>query len=231
MEPNIFSPQSAPAPAPSPVKYPDSRSPLQIALYIVLGIIISAVMVFGGYMLGSSSEKSSLRPKIDASESQITELQKAVDAAGDPLDQPGVTYLNIQEWGIRLPLDSKFKDVQYKVRNRLNSNFVELYSPTLAAIATCRDYQGEIGTIERSPKGSVPITNTNVAGFGEYIYMYGAKTETCTSNPADVETPYKTSVLKQFAKLEKLPGSNKSDLPVSSDQSKTTSSEDTSTQN
>lgn len=178
------------------------RSALSLILMIVGGLLIAAVLFAGGLLLGQSSQKSASQMQIDKANQEADTLRDELSAAGEVIDEPGVTYLTIEEWGIRLPLDEKFKDVKYRFRTRLNADFVELYSPTMATIATCRDYQGEIGTIERAAAGDVPVAGANVVGISKYLYMYKSKTETCTSNPANIETPYKASLLKQFAQLE-----------------------------
>ncbi|MFO0971595.1 MAG: hypothetical protein U0520_04610 [Candidatus Saccharimonadales bacterium] len=185
-----------------PAAPPSRKSPLSIILVIVGGLVLAGVLFTGGLLLGQSSQKTSSQVEIDKANQEVEGLRNELAATGAVVDEPGVTYLTIEEWGVRLPLDEKFKDVKYRFRTRLNADFVELYSPTMAAIATCRDYQGEIGTIERAAAGEVPTAGANVVGISKYLYMYKSKTETCTSNPANIETPYKASLLKQFALLE-----------------------------
>lgn len=182
------------------VRSPKKRN-LHIPL-IVIGVLLAAVLFAGGLLLGQSSQKASSQAELDKATQEAASLRDELADSGEAVNEPGITYLSIDEWGVRIPLDEKFKDVKYRVRTRLNADFIELYSPTMAAIATCRDYQGEIGSIEKAAAGSVPIANTNVVGIGRTIYMYKGNTETCTSNPANVETPYKASLLKQFALLE-----------------------------
>lgn len=213
-----------PQPAPAPVQYPPEKNTKGIIFGVVVGVILIAISLFIGMTLGQSSQKSASQVKIDAANKEIDRLKRTYSGEEIP-DLPGVTYLSIKEWNIRLPLDSKFKDVKYKVRTRLNADFIELYSPSLVPIATCRDYQGEVGTIERAATGTVPIPTANVVGIGKYLYMYKEKAETCTTNPANLETPMKASLIKQFAGLEELPNSQRTEA---TDDSATTSKQNSS---
>lgn len=195
---------------PAPVQYPPKKSPVKIILFVLLGLIIAGAVFAVGLTAGKSVQKEALQKEIDQAQQETAKLQTALENGDSVTDQPGVTYLSIKEWNIRVPLDSKFTDVKYRIRTRLSADFVEIYSPGLVPVATCRDYQGEIGTIEKAAAGTIPISNTHVVGIGKTLYMYKPITETCTSNPANLETPYKNSVLKQFALLESLPKSQQS---------------------
>ncbi len=182
---------------------PSQRSRTMLVVLTILGAVLFGGLLFaGGLLLGKNSAKQASDAKVTKVNQEVDSLREQLASVGEPITQPGVQYLTITEWGIRVPLEEKFQDVKYRIRTRLNADFIEIYSPTMAGIATCRDYQGEIGTIERAAAGSVPVANANVVGIGKYLYMYKSKTETCTTNPADIETPYKASVLKQFALLE-----------------------------
>lgn len=204
MQPNqpVYPPSNIQPELQSPPPAPRQKGSLGVVFAILGALLLGGVLFTGGLLLGQSSQKTASQSQIDKARQESDSLRDQLAEAGQPVAEPGVTYLTIEEWGIRLPLDEKFKDVKYRVRTRLSADFIELYSPTMAAIATCRDYQGEIGTIERAATGTVPVANSNVVGIGEYLYMYKSKTETCTSNPANIETPYKASILKQFASLE-----------------------------
>jgi|GEM_PF-6285381 len=205
---------------PTPVQYAHTKNVKLIVLEIVIVILVIIGAFVGGMSMGKSSENAVMQAKLKTAQAEVTTLKKTY--SGEAInDIPGATYLNIKEWNIRLPLDAKFKDVKYRIRNRLNADFVEFYSPSLAAIAVCRDYQGEIGTVERATNGTVPITGANTVGVEKYLYMYQEKPETCTSNPANLEAPYKASVLKQFMLLDALPNSQREAPKSSSIQSDT----------
>lgn len=193
-------------PAPPPVQYPPEKNPGKLILKIVLAVLLVAGALVGGLLLGQTTAKQAAQQKIDSANEEVARLEQAyAEVTEAVIDEPGVNYLNIPEWGIRLPMSDKGEEVGYRIRKRLNADFVEIYIPKLIPIAICRDYQGEIATIERAPAGSVPIASAQVVGFGGQLYMYRSKAETCTTNPADLETPLKAAMLKQFAKLEKMP--------------------------
>lgn len=232
MDPYQTSPSQQPVNSqPAPVQYPKKRNPIIVVLLVVGLLILLGLLLFGGWQLGKSSQQKVSDKKIEAISNEKTILQEKLNQAGESTDVAGVTYLKIKEWGIRIPLDAKYKDVNYRIRTRLNADFVEIYSPAFIPIATCRDYQGEIGRVERAAAGSVPVASTHVVGIGKTLYMYSPKNETCTTNPAELETPYKASILKQFALLESLPTTtndnsqnganadtgNSADTPVSSE--------------
>ena len=207
-EQSSYQPTMQQSPTPTPVQYPPEKNTKLIIIAVIAIILCSIGALLGGMSLGKSDENAAMQVKVRAAEDEIARLKKTY--SGEAVnDIPGATYLNIKEWNIRMPLDAKFKDVKYRIRNRLNADFVEFYSPSLATIAVCRDYQGEIGTLERTENGKVPITGASVVGVEKYLYMYKEKPETCTTNPADLEAPYKASVLKQFALVDALPNSQR----------------------
>lgn len=195
-----------PLPQPAPVQYPPQKNMGKLILIIVGGLLLVVAALVGGLFLGQSNERQAAQQKIDQANQEIARLEDAYNEATEAIiDEPGVEYLNITEWGIRIPMSDKGEEVGYRIRKRLNADFIELYIPKLIPIATCRDYQGEVATIERAPAGTVPIASAHVVGFDGQLYMYRMKSELCTTNPADLETPLKTALLKQFSKLEKMP--------------------------
>lgn len=207
--------QQTPPPVqpPAPVKYPRVTSGKTIVLRILIIIIAVAIVLTGGIVLGKALQKTASQKKIDAAQAQIATLKRTYSAEA-VTDIPGAKYLNIKEWNIRIPLDAKYQDVSYKYRLRSSGDFIEIYSPSLATIATCRDYDGEIGTIDRAATGTVPIPTANVVGIDDYLYMYQSFAQTCTSNPANLESPYKASLLTQFALLDSLPLSQRNTSPT-----------------
>lgn len=206
MQPQNVQYQQQTQQVPPPVQYPPEKNTGKLVLKIFLIILLMGAALAGGLLLGQSTAKQAAQQKIDAANEEISRLEQAYTEAADAVvDEPGVTYLNIKEWNIRIPLSGEGEALSYRIRKRLNADFVEIYAPKLIPIATCRDYQGEIATIDRAPAGTVPIASAHVVGFGGNLYMYRNRSEVCTTNPADLETPMKAALLKQFAKLEKMP--------------------------
>ena len=229
MNPEQQSYQPTPVQQPIPVQYPPTRNVKAIVFKVIFVLLIAGASFAGGLVAGQASQKSVSDKQVAAANAEVTRLKRTYSGE-EVTDLPGVTYLNIKEWNIRLPIDGKYKDVNYRFRTRLNNNFVEIYSPSIAAIATCRDYQGEIGIIERAAAGTVPTPTSNVVGLEKFLYMYKEKAETCTTNPANLEAPYKASLIKQFAGLELLPNSQrdattKSTTPDVSTSNQTTTNE------
>ncbi|MDQ5970002.1 MAG: hypothetical protein QG593_519, partial [Patescibacteria group bacterium] len=95
--------------------------------------------------------------------------------------------------------------VVYRMKNDNGITYVELSSTTLKKIATCVNYNGELGVIKKAKSGIVPEPSTHVVGFDSNLYMFTPHTQTCTSNAKDIEAPFKASILEQFALLEKAP--------------------------
>ncbi len=186
---------------------PPTKSSPKILLLVIVTLIALGIGFSGGYMGAISSQKSQYTKKITALEADNERLKKELDVSSidDTGDVSHFSYLNIPEWKIRMPLNDKYTDVVYRIKTEMGSTYVEITSASLDRIATCVNYEGQIGTITRAQAGQVPEPSKHVTGFDGQIYMYKSFEQTCTSNPTGLEAPYKASILEQFAKLEPLP--------------------------
>ena len=180
-----------------------SKTPI-IVLSVV--IIIAIFGIIGAFMFGASTQKNTQTAEIASLRSENQKLAKQLEAEAVGTDKTSAfSYLDIKEWDIRMPLNDKYTDVVYRMKNDNGITYVELSSTTLKKIATCVNYNGELGIIKKSKAGIIPEPSTHVVGFDSNIYMLTPHTQTCTSNVKDVEAPFKASILEQFALLEKAP--------------------------
>ena len=188
--------------SPAPVK----TSP-KLVLLIIVGVLALSLGLAGGYFASTTSKNTTAEKQISDLKIQNEKLKKELDVLTVNTDDSvsHFSYLNIPEWKIRMPLNDKYTDVVYRIKSELGSSYVEITSATLAKISTCVNYEGQIGTITKAKAGEVPEPSKHVTGFDGQIYMYKQFEQTCTSNPTQVEAPYKASILEQFAKLEPLP--------------------------
>ena len=139
-----------------PQQQPDSLNPNpgsvtkvkpKIATLIVaatLSLIIGSAV---GYFSGTSLQKTEDNSKIVQLNLENKRLSKQVEALSvDPSSKTGaLSYLDITEWKIRMPLNDKFTDVVYRINNSLGKSYVEISSAKLAKISTCDNYTGQIG--------------------------------------------------------------------------------------
>lgn len=179
----------------------------KIGTLLVTAFISLILGAAAGYFSGSALQKTADNTKITEVNVENKRLAKQVEALSvDPSSKTGaLSYLDITEWKIRMPLNDKYTDVVYRINNALGKNYVEISSAKLAKLSTCENYNGQIGTITRAKSGTTPETGKIVTGFDGQIYMYQQFEKTCTSNPQDLEAPFKASILEQFAKLEAMP--------------------------
>lgn len=177
------------------------------AAVILIGTIMLLLGLSFGFVAGASIKKTQYSKKLADMQEAYHKLKadSGVESVNSSKNVAYFSYLNIPEWKIRLPLNNKYTDVVYRVKHELGADYIEITSATLAKISTCMNYNGQIGTITRAAAGTVPQPNKQVVGFDGQIYMYQAFDKTCTSNPKEVEAPYKSSILEQFTKLEPIP--------------------------
>jgi type II secretory pathway pseudopilin PulG len=173
---------------------------------IIIALILVALL--SGLALGYYSGRISRNTEISEAKSELAGLkdyqartQKYFTENGTPVDQN--SYLTIKEWGLKIPLDSKFTDLTYSIKpsgnDYLNGTTLRIVSPKLAKGSTCKDYSGEVATIVHdsgNPEESVGATSVTI---GEIKYFLKLSNDTCAKDQV-LANDYSYEIKTQFPK-------------------------------
>ena len=191
----------------------------RIVAYVAIGIFAAALMVGGARWYGENQAKKNADKEIQALQQQVSSLQKKVNDSKNKVQKDDVNtkekgYLNITEFGIKIPLTKEINDAIYVM---VDIDNVALSVERLADVDPGCDIMadpngGSVGMIVKAPLSEVePISGENIQKarpdgtvVDGFYYYYLPAQSACTDKMIDLQDAVYKSFLSAGKKIEAL---------------------------
>ena len=191
----------------------------RIFAYAAVGVIAAVLMVGGARWYGENQAKKNADKEIQALQQQVSSLQKKVNDSKNKVQKDDVKtkekgYLNITEFGIKIPLTKEINDAIYAV---VDIDNVAVSVERLADVDPGCDIMadsngGSVGMIVKAPLSEVePISGENIQKarpdgtvVDGFYYYYLPAQSACTDKMIDLQDAVYKSFLSAGKKIEAL---------------------------
>ena len=185
-----------------PAKPPKKKSGAGKKVLLLLLVLIFVVgAAFAGYTYASNQIKKDTEVKVSELKGQIDALKETATAASDSNSENNQSYLEIMQFGIKVPTTSPYTDLSYTIKTSTTgggAQYAEVSSASLKDIGTCSDYSGSIGSIIKNKRSGDPkYANEVEVTVGDTKYTWSPIQNICTSDEK-LELAYRNSITDNF---------------------------------